>query len=164
MPLPNTFAELIKNIHNYTDLVIEFKKDVDAWAQYPEANMRAQITNGRLDYNEDEVGRITFDYTKFDDFNKQFESSDYYDKNQVHKNQVPCLTARQAGLYNPVDTIYILLTDDPNKFMNVVSVSQYYEQYLANRTDKQSYVNFLETRLSALELEMIRINLMLMAT
>ena len=151
MYLPNTFAELIANINDFKNAAIEFKPTVTDWELYPEANMRAYMISGRVDDGGEGVGCITFDYTKFDDFNKQFEWSVYYDKNQVQ-----CLTARQAGAYNPVDTIYIMLTDDPNKFMKLVQGNKYYEQYLANRTDKQSYVNFLETRLSALENQPIR--------
>lgn len=142
MPLPSTFAELIKNIDEYKDAVIEFKKEAAEWELYPEANMRAYMTHGRIDGPADDVGCINFDYTKFDEFNRKYESSNYYDESDN-----PRLTAREAGYYNPVESIYVMLNDNPNRFMRLVATSKYYEQYLANRIENQSYVEYLEKRL-----------------
>lgn len=127
----------------FKDVAIEFKKAALDWEQYPETAMRAHMTNGRITDADDEVGCINFDYSKFDEFNKKFESTNYFDKNQV-----PCLTAREAGLYKLVDPIYVMLTDDPNTYLQAVAVSDLYKQYLNEKSEGQTYVDWLERELT----------------
>lgn len=84
---------------------IQFKEAITEIDAYPEPGMRARIVSIEpVEVKNDpayDVYKIIFDYSEFDDFNTNFESSNYYDK----RGQA-CLTARQAGFYNQVDTVY----------------------------------------------------------
>jgi hypothetical protein len=85
---------------------IQFTKKIEDMEAYPENGMRARIVS--IDESDthspslhDHMYRITFDYSEFDDYNKALESSNYYDRMGV-----PCLTAREAGMYAPDELIY----------------------------------------------------------
>lgn len=129
---------MIRNFNIYKNIAIEFKKKIAELEQYPEPSMRAYMLSAN-DSDGDGIGSIIFDYNKFDEYNKQYESSNYYDPSQV-----PCFTARQANLYAPNEVLYFMLDDDPNDYIKVATVSKYYEQYLVNRKDDQTYIEYLE--------------------
>ncbi len=69
-------------------------------------NQRARIVSVReedtnsLDKYE-HVYVITFDYSEFEEYNDNFASSNYYDKDQR-----PILTAREAGQYSTQEDVY----------------------------------------------------------
>lgn len=68
--------------------VVEFKKEILNCESYAEPEMRARVVHieaknaGYPDLN-DHIYTITFDFGEFDEFNKQFESYDYYDHNGI---------------------------------------------------------------------------------
>lgn len=85
---------------------IEFLVGIEDFECYPEKNMRARIisiserdTKSKDLY--DHLYTITFDYSEFDDYNKAFESSNYWDKNGDAS-----LTAREAGIYEVKEKIH----------------------------------------------------------
>lgn len=85
---------------------VQFTSKIDDMESYLEGGMRARIVSideedtHRPDLH-DHLYKIVFDYSEFDEFNKNFESANYYDRNGV-----ACLTAREAGMYDQKDTIY----------------------------------------------------------
>lgn len=85
---------------------IVFTKKIEDMEAYPEQNMRAKILRidpedtGSDDLNE-HVYRIQFDYSEYDDFNRLLETANYYGKDGI-----PNKTAREAGHYDKLETIY----------------------------------------------------------
>lgn len=84
---------------------IEFLRGDEA-GDYAEPGMKAQMLS--IEIVEDsldpavQVWKVRLDYSVFDGHNKKLESADYFDSNRV-----PCLTAREAGMYRPIDWLYI---------------------------------------------------------
>lgn len=75
-------------------------KDLDA---YPEAGMGATITGFQCAGDGEYVcHKIYLDYSKFDEYNRRFESSNYF-----NNEGNPVLTAREVGEYKIKDHIYI---------------------------------------------------------
>ncbi len=87
------------------DRVVVFNDIAEDYEDYPEAGMKARIKQVSFDRNHDVADRchrITFDYGEFDAYNKVRETSNYYDLEGR-----ACLTAREAGFYKEVDTMFI---------------------------------------------------------
>jgi hypothetical protein len=96
---------------NYSQLLnaqVEFKDEIADQEAYPEGGMRATIVSitpdkwnkpGHTDHEQ--VWMITFDYSKFDEYNKGFESSNYY-----NSNGDAVATARETGFYEVREQIY----------------------------------------------------------
>lgn len=85
---------------------VQFTSSIEDMEAYPENGMRARIVSITTRYTNvadinDHLYIIKFDYSEFDEFNKRFESSNYYDKNG---NAI--LTARQANMYTVTEEIY----------------------------------------------------------
>lgn len=85
---------------------IVFTKRIEEMEAYPEQGMRARIT--RIDPEDtdsddlkDHVYRIEFDYSEYDNFNRLLETANYYGRGSI-----PDKTAREAGHYETVETIY----------------------------------------------------------
>jgi hypothetical protein len=86
--------------------VVTFTPKIEDMESYAESGMRARVVS--IDTQDthssdkhDHVYKIMFDFSEFDEFNRRFESSNYYDKNGS-----PTLTAREAGYYKEQDKIY----------------------------------------------------------
>lgn len=80
---------------------IEFNKKVEDLEAYPEKGMRATVLSCDVSREDEDLIKVTVSYAKFDEYNKQFESSNYYDKDGN-----PVLNARQAGVYKETETLY----------------------------------------------------------
>lgn len=93
--------------------VITFNKGAEDLECYPEDGMCARVM--RVTPDSDGVIKLDLDYSEFDEVNKAFESSNYYDDLGV-----ACLNARQAGLYKAEDHIYIMEDDPIGKYFEVV--------------------------------------------
>ena len=85
--------------------IVTFNAQIEQCEAYAEAGMKARIIGGRQ--NETDVLVFDLDYSEFDVHNQALERATYYDKAQV-----PCLTAREAGFYKPVEDVYLTPTDD----------------------------------------------------
>ena len=85
---------------------IRFTDKIEEMESYPEGGMRARIVSIKskdTDISDlsDHLYLIEFDYSEYDDFNRLFESANYYGRDQV-----PNKTAREADHYKKLETIY----------------------------------------------------------
>jgi len=130
---------------------IRFTNKIEEMECYPEGGMRARIASIRsedtdsTDLNE-HVYRIEFDYSEYDDFNRLFESANYYGRDSV-----PNKTAREAGHYSKTETIYFgspLLFPFENYFRLASEHHQkLHEQFRGS--GEQNYVEWLEKQVEA---------------
>lgn len=94
--LGNEFANLIKD---GLKPVVLFNKRIEDQEGYLEKGMRGRIIG--IEKEDNDTFSFKVDFQEFEDFNKQFESSNYYDEKGN-----PTLTAREAGYYKPQDTVW----------------------------------------------------------
>ena len=125
------------------DSTITFTKESENLEGYCEPGMKAKVVDVQLDRHHNMI-KITVDYNEFLNHNKQFESSNYYDKLGN-----PTLNAREAGYYGAYNTgredIYIMIDESqPEVFTIDDSTSNaVYALYKASGTTI-SYVAWLE--------------------
>ena len=134
------FADLVLDgVHP----VVEFRKGIEEIESYAEAGMRGRAT-GICDDPDGDV-RIQVDFTEFEEFNKQFEMPNYYDKMGF-----PSLTAHEAGLYKPTDAYYFYPKEDAEKYFTVVEDAslKLYNMY-KQEPRSISYVQWIEEMASA---------------
>ena len=84
---------------------IEFQKGVEKYVDDVDAGMRATVLRVTDEMNSDDSDPclcIHYSFTKFDQYNRPFEGSEYYDKDGK-----ATLTAREAGMYQDEGTIYV---------------------------------------------------------
>jgi len=86
--------------------VVTFTPKIEDMESYAEGGMRALVvgidaTDTRSPDKHEHIYKIMFDFSEFDEFNRRFESSNYYDKNGS-----PTLNAREAGYYKEQEAIY----------------------------------------------------------
>lgn len=89
--------------------VVTFSQDVNEIADYLEAGMRGRVIG--LGRKDGDVLEIKIDLTEFDAANQLYETANYYDENQI-----PRLTAREAGHYKPQLSLYLML-DQPGPWV-----------------------------------------------
>ena len=92
--------------------VITFTKGAEDLEGYQEPGMKAQVQAIRV--NHANVLIITVDHSQFENHNKQFESSNYFDKSQV-----PCLNAREAGYYKVIDSVYVMADESDREAFTI---------------------------------------------
>ncbi len=139
--------------YRYIGKVITFKPACEDLESYCEAGMKAKVISISLERKEEKeqdlVYLVKLDYTDFDDYNRKFETANYYDKSGS-----PILTAREAGFYKPLDTLYLGsdLIWPWNNYFEVEhdsTANRMYERYSHANTDKNvTYLSWLETQLS----------------
>lgn len=94
------------NVDHLIGKEIQFTSAIEEFECYPEAGMRARISKIETKYihktdPEDHLYLIYFDYTEYDEFNKRFETANYYGHDYVANK-----TAREVGHYKTVEKIY----------------------------------------------------------
>jgi len=89
--------------------VVTFQKKIVDFETYFEPGMRARVVGGWE--KESGLVEIVFDTTEFDDHNRILEQPNYYDKSGN-----ATLTAREAGQYNPKESIYFDSDDEISCF------------------------------------------------
>lgn len=94
---------------------VEFVRGVVDLECYPEKGMRATILS-ILENSDKDILKLRVSYEKFDEFNKAFESYNYFDKAGK-----PTLNARAAGYYNIEETIYVMAGDKVETYMRVLN-------------------------------------------
>ena len=126
--------------------VVTFKKPVEDQEGYMECGMRGRLVGVReVDRSGDTIC-FQLDLREFDDFNKTFERSNYYDKGGQ-----PTLTAREAGFYKPDETVYVASVDEIDCFEVEASEGlALYGRYTAEASGK-TYVQWLEALVVSLE-------------
>ena len=93
-------------MENLIGKVVTFRPAIEDMEAYPEGGMKARIRKVCQEDTESDdlyehVYQIVFDYSEFDQTNRNFESSNYYDSQGA-----AVLNAREAGLYSEIETIY----------------------------------------------------------
>jgi hypothetical protein len=108
---------------------------------YTETGMRATVTGFKTfdAGTEDEYYRIDVTYEKFDDFNKDFEKSDWYFKDGSEGQG----TARETGWYEVEDNLYIMAANLDRSIKVLDDTTRdLFEQF--KKSGMTSYVSFLE--------------------
>jgi len=144
MSQPMTYNDLRQLQIQGRKLVVEFLPPILDNEAYAEAGMRAVIESVGSS-SEDDVLKISFSFTEFDEFNKPFESSTYYDKNQS-----PVLTAREAGFYFPVEKYFFMASEPITafKFVDDKSTALFARYKASDASASMSYVAWLESQIS----------------
>lgn len=127
---------------NHEGLVIEFGEGVEDIDAYPETNMRARLLG--VEIRPDDIAILKVDYSLFDEFNKSFESANYWDNFGT-----PRLTAREAGYYKAQEDIAVTASRD---LASVVSILDDKTRSLISEYEASShknYVRWLEDQLMA---------------
>jgi hypothetical protein len=133
-------SAIIDLLKNGVHPLITFNKGAEDLECYPEANMRARIIGAVVEH--DDVMKLTVSYAEFDEFNKSFESSNYYNKNG---NAV--WTAREADLYTITEVLYVMADADVGTAftINDGNIDGLYNEYKeTGSTD--DYVTWLENQ------------------
>lgn len=120
--------------------IVELSKGIEDCEGYPEAGMRGKIISAVNDVDDTTIVRI--DFSEFDEFNKSFESANYYGGNGIAN-----LTAREANQYKFVQEYYLDSTTDVEYYFKNVSRKSIslYSAFEASRTTG-SYVEWLENK------------------
>lgn len=134
------FKELAELVKSGVKPVVTMGKKIDDHETYAEPGMRGRLVGAQME-SHDDVIKLFVDYSEFDEFNKGFESANYF-----NREQVPCLTAREAGYYNPQDHIYVDTNRSIEGVMEVVEgeALSLFAEYNAS-SKAVSYTQWLET-------------------
>jgi hypothetical protein len=139
----NDLKEQFFNLRQQGPVNVEFvKAAADYLEAYPEGGMRATILDVQGD--EPEVLILRVSYEAFDEYNKAYESHNYYDKTGN-----PTLTAREADCYTVNENLYVMGVDEIDRFFTLMgaTASKLHEQYKAECGDKGiTYVQWLEAK------------------
>lgn len=135
-----TTHDLVKQIQAGARPVITFKPGCEDMEDYQEPGMKARILGASSD---GEMAKLQCDFGEFDGHNATLEQSNYFDKEGK-----PTLTARQAGHYKPVSTIYVMLDDPADKYFDIDGgdTQKLMAEHQADGAGK-SYVAWLEQEL-----------------
>jgi len=140
-----TFDDLNQLVNNGTYPTVEFLKS--PWDEScAEKGMRGNIIRV---YSDSDCHIVEFDLSKHEEHNKAFEVRDYYDSDGI-----PRLTAREAGCYTQIDSVYIskgTFDEELNEIVTFIDENPVYRMYLKDRVSGQSYVHFLENLVQELQ-------------
>lgn len=134
--------DLIGLIASRGHVDVEFTSKIHDLETYAEPCMRATLKGVRDDH--DGVLRLQVSYEKYDEYNKQFESHNYW--GVLSKGQEPSAaqyTARETGWYKVEDHIYVMDTDDVSTYLVILDSTPLYDAWVANNNGL-SYVAWLE--------------------
>lgn len=129
---------------------VRFTDRIEEMEAYPEGGMRARIMridseDTRSDDLNQHVYRIEFDYAEYDEFNRLLETANYYGTGSI-----PNKTAREAGHYETVETIYFgspLLYPFEEYFVLASDTHQQLHVQFQN-SGETDYVEWLENQLT----------------
>jgi len=93
---------------------VTFKKPIFE-DDFPEAGMKAFFMGAEVDKGHN-CWKLYFDFAPFEEHNARFFKHAYYDSNSV-----PCLTAIEAGMYEPKYSVYVGELGDEKSFHDMVS-------------------------------------------
>lgn len=83
----------IKLIEAGVTPIVEFTRNINDWDGFYDPKMRA-VATGIKKCPSDDVVEVLFDFTMFEDYNRQFEEHTYWDEFSH-----PTLSAREAGCF-----------------------------------------------------------------
>lgn len=134
--------QLHEMVQHGSSIVVTFKKAILDQENYIEPKMRGRIISSLIKH--DDCIEMIVDFTEFDEFNKQFESANYYDKDQN-----PTLTARQANFYNMTnEKMYFMINQDVGESLEIEQNARIklFEKFTSEHSSK-TYVQWLEDQL-----------------
>jgi hypothetical protein len=140
------FSEFFALAHAGAPIAVECKPGVSRWEGcYPEAGMRLDVVGGILD--DVDVARMDVDFSRFDEFNRRFESANFY-----HSKGPDTVTAREANCYRVRDFIYVDPEEDIEAYFTVLGDARkaLLDSYAALPEPRPSYVSWLEDLVLAL--------------
>lgn len=138
--LPNTFTALVVALEQGQRSNVYCKKLIEDLENYAETNMRLTLVSARGgDVND--VVKLQVSYEKYDEFNKSFESKNYFDRGGQ-----AVLNAREAGYYKVNDVMYLMGESNPNDYFVVLEdrTAKLHDAYQKDKRDNESYVEYLE--------------------
>jgi hypothetical protein len=128
--------------------VVEFGAGIDECESYIEVGMWGRIL--RITDCHDDCYKFYIKLDEFDEHNIPLETSNYYDKQGQAR-----LTAREAGHYEPEDSIYLPEPAQWDKYFVIKAegedVSALLAEYIANPGEARSYTHWLELKVLALK-------------
>lgn len=132
-------------MHHLIGKEIQFTNKIEDMEAYPEDGMRARIVSIKeqdthMEDKHDHLFIITFDYSEYDEYNKQFETANYYGSMNT---RVADKTAREVGQYHLQEKIYfgspeLWPFDEYFTLLNEKSVALY------NKFKASSSLNYVE--------------------
>lgn len=134
--------DLITMLQSGKEVDVEFTRGVEDLEGYPEPGMRATIVGAVVQH--DDVMKLRVTYEKYDEFNKAFESHNYW--GVLSKGQDPAsatYTARETGWYTVKDDLYVVADDDVSRVMTIINRNELFEAW-NNGPKEVSYVAWLE--------------------
>jgi len=116
---------------------ITFKKKIEDLEGYAEGGMKANIL--KLTSSHDGILVFTVDYSGFEDYNRNLETANYW----LPDGSLG--TAREAGMYNPTETLHVMESDIVEDYLTIDSSDRFdlYQKYKEYNSDKP-YVTWLE--------------------
>jgi hypothetical protein len=134
-----TIAQLAEMLRNGAKIPVTCKKPIEDNECYAEGGMRAVLVQASADGHD--ISRITLDFEPYDEFNKSFETANYFDKNRN-----ATLTAREHGSYKHREVYYFESNSKASDIFEPIEEAQYQlmSEYLSTATGGQSYVSWLE--------------------
>lgn len=128
--------------------IVEFQPRIEDHEHYAMGGMRARVIHIEAKYAgypdlQDHIYTITFNFGEFDEFNKQFESYDYYGPDRVAN-----LNARQAGFYEPQDKLYFSSPElyPFETYFKVIDEKSEKLHQMFKESGETNYVKWLENR------------------
>jgi hypothetical protein len=128
--------------------VVFFKEKIEDMECYPEVGMKAVIVGiDESGYRGGDVSEhiytITFDYSEFDDYNKRFESSNYFGKDGLAN-----LNAREANQYDTKEHIYFgsPIIDPFEKYFELLDENQLKLAANFKASGETDYIKWLEDK------------------
>ncbi|MGG2091293.1 hypothetical protein AB1283_00820 [Bacillus sp. S13(2024)] len=116
--------------------VIEFNKETWSLEYDPDIGMRARAIT--VTYDGDGVWKVGCDLSEFEEYNRQFETKSYYDKNGNAS-----LSWRETSLY-PKNKIYdVYIDEDYDIVLTIIENNLVYNEYLKSNS-ADSYVVWSE--------------------
>jgi hypothetical protein len=126
---------------------VVFTKNVEDLEDYAESGMKARVQDFII--KDSELTIIKFDFDFYKNHNSQYETSNYYDKYGR-----PTLNAHEAGIYKPIQDMYLPSNlESIMSYMNVVTLERQdtlLQKYQNSQTDK-TYLEWLEDVILAAE-------------
>jgi len=99
--------DIKEELINLVGKVIVFGPEIESWETYAEPGMKAVVTKFKYDSDlNDPCHKIMIDYASFEADNHKRQNANYFDGSGN-----ACLTAVEAGYYEPQDWLY--LDNDP---------------------------------------------------
>lgn len=134
----------------YVGKVVVFTKSILEMESYAEPGMRGRIV--RVDEEDthrkdihDHMYKFYFDYSEFDEYNRRFETANYYGHDGI-----PNKTAREAGHYQEVEKIYFGTPElwPFENYFEPIDKKQKALVDLFNKSDYTDYVAWLESQIT----------------